>query len=100
MIELRVPQHLISRIIGEDGLINFLPVIDPEDVKLGVKFIRERAMEEEHSAKLDVFWKYFENTWMKVSTHYTDAGDILIYTLMHTIAHTLIYIYSYALSYI
>ena len=101
MIELRVPQHLISRIIGEDGLINFLPVIPPEDVLLGVDFIRERAMEEDHTAKLDIFWRYFRKTWMKRSTNYKDAGNhnpnyTHIYILTHTIyAH----IYTHTRSY-
>ena len=94
MIELGVPQHLISRIIGEDGLINFLPVIPPEDVLLGVDFIRERAMEEDHTAKLDIFWRYFRKTWMKyrptIRTQVTITLTILIY-IYSLIQYTLIY---------
>ena len=51
-------------------------------------------MEEDHTAKLDIFWRYFRKTWMKyrptIRTQVTITLTILIY-IYSLIQYTLIY---------
>ena len=39
-MELGVSQSVVSRIVGSDGLINFLPILPPEDIPMGIRYIR------------------------------------------------------------
>ena len=87
MIELQVPPDLITILVGENGLINFLSVLPPEEILLGIKYIRSQMNEAGFKMMFDEFWKYFVNTWMKKSDHYNDRGTHTTHTSTYTHHH-------------
>ena len=51
---------MISRLVGSDGLINFLTVIDPTLMAKAIRYIRANMNEGEWESVFNKFWTYFE----------------------------------------
>jgi hypothetical protein len=65
MIDLHIPRQLISKLVNKDGLINILSHIpETEIISKGIPFIRHYFDEGEYTSHFNIFWKYFEKTWM------------------------------------
>ncbi len=45
MAELRIPDEVITKLIGKDGLMNFLEVIKYDDIPRAIIYIRSKAEE-------------------------------------------------------
>ena len=69
---------MISRLVGSDGLINFLTVIDPTLMAKAIRYIRANMNEGEWESVFNKFWTYFEKIWMRLTPHHTDKGRFLV----------------------
>lgn len=71
---------MISKLMGEHGLINFLCVLSYEEIPKGIAYIRFK-MEEGSFVKLfDQYWRYFLKTWMRKTRHHQDKTGIYLFT--------------------
>ena len=68
LLKLKLPEEVITVLIGEHGLMNFITSIPVDDIGLyAIPYIRACMAEYEkiHKQALDEFWKYFFFTWMR-----------------------------------
>ena len=80
LLELRVPLDMISKLMGEHGLINFLCVLSYEEISKEIAYIRFK-MEEGSFVKLfDQYWRYFLKTWMRKTRHHQDKTGLYLFT--------------------
>ena len=60
-----IPQTSITLLVGADGHINLLTVIDPDELPKGIAFVRHKMNEAPNEKGLyDRFWRYFQKTWI------------------------------------
>ena len=66
---------MVSKLIGDDGLINILNVIPVQEVLVkGIPYIRAHFDEIGYKRNFVDFWLYFTNTWLG----YYDAETLKI----------------------
>jgi len=80
LIDLRVPKHLVSALAGKEGLLNFLTVINYEEIPKAIAYIRHKLPEGAYKSTFDQYWAYFNKTWMKRTSRYDDKTGIFLFT--------------------
>ena len=65
LISLSIPKDIISELMGPDGLINILTVVDEVEVPKAIAYIRAHFNERTYVQQFSAFWRYFEQTWCK-----------------------------------
>jgi hypothetical protein len=70
--KIHLDRHIITKLIGEGGILDVLTIIPPDEVKSkGIPFCKSQIAlvdplaSTTHAEKYDHFWKYFEATWLK-----------------------------------
>eukprot|EP01035_Chromulina_nebulosa_P016323 gene16323-21638_t len=56
---------MISLLMGPDGLINILTVVEEVDIRKAIAYIRAHFDERIYVTHFDAFWRYFMQTWCK-----------------------------------
>ena len=63
LLSFHISKPIISLLMGPDGLINILPIVEVDDIPKAIAYIRSKFDEGIYVLHFDKFWKYFLNTW-------------------------------------
>jgi hypothetical protein len=77
--ELKVPKDLITKLMGDKGLINILTVLQYDEISKCIEYIRYKMAEGEYKSEFDKFWSYFVKIWMKKTTRYDDKSGLYLF---------------------
>ena len=65
LLSFHIPKNVVSLLMGHDGLINILPIVEIVDIPKAIQYIRAHFAEGSYQEHFSKFWRYFENTWCK-----------------------------------
>ena len=80
LLSLNIPEDTITRLIGTDGIINFLCILPYDLIPKGIQYIRKKMDEGHLKSKFDEFWCYFNKNWMKKTRHFQDKTGLYLFT--------------------
>jgi hypothetical protein len=80
LLQMRVPRELVTQLIGEKGLMNFLEVINYEEIDSAIAYIRSKVDESGYKNVFDLYWSYFRKTLLRKTSRYDDKSGLFLFS--------------------
>jgi hypothetical protein len=95
LIDFGIDKEVISTLMDENGLINLLSVVPPEELwTKTIPYIRSKFPEAPYQAQFTRFWNYFKSTWIDGKIYDVEVNSKL-YTILFNFHNKIYFLFDY-----